>query len=159
MLHLADDVALRPVPAHAGAPARSAVLRDGAETGAEVSGAVLEGAVAWNGCRVLFTTDGVPAEDFLHVTFLDERGRVCDRVEIGAPYTTGSFGDLELLPPDRVAFTFAAGDRWVVRLFDRPRLRLPLFGTPPGARRGWRWRRRFALRRVASPEGPRREGA
>lgn len=123
----------------------SELLVDGQPSGQVIKGAVLEAAVQWHGHHVLFLTDDVPYEEALRIVLLDERWQVLDEAELGAAYSTGSFSDLTLLPPDMLRFRFIGDTDWTVRLLNHQQFRLPWVSEPRGVSRRFRFGRRFVI--------------
>ncbi|MCP1676414.1 hypothetical protein J2T57_003575 [Natronocella acetinitrilica] len=124
----------------------SEVWLSGQPFGGQLEGAVLEAAVqADSGMYLLFLTDDVPHEDFLHVHLLSAEGDLLDSASLGYPYATGTFSLLELEPPDRIRFGFFGETDWIVELLPRPELCLPLIAEPRGVRRALRLRRHFRI--------------
>ena len=76
---------------------------------------------------------------------LDERLIMLDAAEIGAPYATRSFSDLELLPPNRVRFRFIGDTDWTVTLLPEPEFRLPLLSEPKAVSRKLGFKRHFVV--------------
>ena len=145
-LRLAEDVSIRPAGAGGDDEVpRSEILVGNRPTGHFVSGAVLEAAVRWNDCYLLFVTDGIPDEDSLGIHLLDGQLDVLDTARIGGPYTTGAFSDLTLDEPSTVRFRFIGDVPWAVELLARPRFRVPLVTDSPGVFRPLGFRRHFRV--------------
>jgi hypothetical protein len=131
---------------------RSELLVDGQPTGRLLNGAVLEAAVQWHDQHLLFITDDIPYEEALRIVLVDASLRVLDAAELGAAYSTGSFSDLSLLPPDTVTFRFMGDTDWTVRLLDKDQFRLPLVSEPRGVSRRLGFSRRFVVDGDPQPE-------
>ncbi|HIV70407.1 MAG TPA: hypothetical protein H9903_05735 [Candidatus Aquabacterium excrementipullorum] len=132
---------------------RSALLLDGQPTGHVLPGAVLEAAVQWQGQHLLFITDDVPYEEALRIVLLDADLQTLDAAELGAAYSTGSFTDLALHPPDTVSFRFIGSTEWTVRLLGQSQFRLPLVSEPRGVSRRLGFSRRFVVDGDPQPQG------
>ena len=131
---------------------RSELLVDGRPTGRILTGAVLEAAVQWRDQHLLFITDDIPYEEALRIVLVGASLQVLDAAELGAAYSTGSFSDLSLLPPDTVKFRFIGDTDWTVRLLDKDRFRLPLVSEPRGVSRRLGFSRRFVIDGDPQPE-------
>ncbi|MCA1248072.1 hypothetical protein [Massilia sp. MS-15] len=153
-MHLLDatDVSLRLAsPWSEQRLARSAILADGRDTGQIVTGEVLEAALQWKGCFLLFVTDAIPFEDSLRIYLFDAGWRLLDCARLGAMYSTGHFADLVLAPPDSLRFSFIGGIAWELQLLEHDALALP-FCDPKGVARPFGLRRRFRLRGRPLPQ-------
>ncbi|MFT7774174.1 hypothetical protein [Roseateles sp.] len=106
----------------------------GRRTGWHVRGAVLEAALRFDDRLLLFMTDDRPYEESLSLHLLDMDGRLLDSATLDAPYSTGTFSDLAVEPPDGVRFRFIGGVDWRVRLLARRRWRWPPVPDAPGVR-------------------------
>lgn len=131
---------------------RAELLVDGKPTGRVLVGAVLEAAVQWHELHLLFITDDVPYEEALRIVLLDAQWQVVDAALLGSAYSTGSFSDLSLLPPDTVRFRFIGGTDWTVRLLHKDKFRLPLVSEPRGVSRRLGFSRRFVVDGDPQPE-------
>jgi hypothetical protein len=153
MLHLVTKLTTRRLAAagRSGEP-RSELLLRGQPTHRVVDGAVLEAAVGWGDDYVVFTTDDIPYEESLHISLLDRALHLQDTATISAPYGTGAFAALALVPPSTVRFRFLGEQSWQLDVFDRPRLCWPAAGSH-GVRRRFTWWQRFALRVASEPAG------
>ena len=127
-------------------PVSELILRGNASA-VTISGAVLEAAVEWEGCFVVFMTDDVPYEEGLSIHLLAPDLALLDSAEIAAMYSTGVFRDLELIEPKHLRFRFFADERWELELLAEPEFRWPFFSDPTGARRRFGFRRQFRIRR------------
>lgn len=140
-----------PQPADGEEP-RSELLQDGQRSGRILAGAVLEAAVQWGDQHLLFITDDVPYEEALRIVLIDADLQPVDAAELGAAYSTGSFTDLVLLPPDTLSFRFIGGTTWTVRLLHQDQFRLPLVSEPRGVSRRLGFTRRFVVDGAPEPE-------
>jgi hypothetical protein len=131
---------------------RSELVVDGVPTGQIVPGAVLEGAVEWRSCHLLFMTDDIPFEELLRILLLDSKLNLLDSAQIGSPYSTGSFSSLRLKEPDTVQFRFIGGTTWSVQLLSTSRLRLPFVSEPLGVHRAFGFFRHFIVRGSPVPQ-------
>lgn len=148
------ELSLRPLAAPAAGVAPACQILRGAEpTGAVVAGAVLEAACEWQGFILLLTTDGVPAEEFLHIHLLGPGLQRIDSAMLGAMYSTGSFSLLPSPEPDTLRFRFIGDTDWSVQILPEPRFRLPLWSEPTGVSRPLGFSQHFVVRGK-----PRREG-
>lgn len=133
------------------APARSAVMAGGRATGQAVAGEVLEAAIGWNDCCLLFVTDAIPFENSLRIYLLDARWQLVDSAKLGGMYTTGAFSGLELAPPDNLCFRFIGGIAWELAMLDRSVPSLPFF-APKGVSRPLGFTQRFRIHGRPRPE-------
>lgn len=131
---------------------RSGLLADGQPTGVILDGATLEAAVQWHDQHLLFITDDVPYEEALRIVLIDADLQTVDAAELGAAYSTGSFTELALLPPDTVSFRFIGGTTWTVRLLQQDQFRLPWVSEPRGVSRRLGFTRRFVVDGDPQPE-------
>jgi hypothetical protein len=145
-LKLASGVSVRQIRSGDDAPPMCEVLHDGAATGTRLHGAILEAAVAWNTCVVIFLTDDIPAEDALHIYLLDATFQLLDSASLSARYTTGSCAALRLMPPDHLSFRFFGDSEWRVELLAQAKVRVPFFSEPAGVHRPLGFSRRFIVR-------------
>lgn len=116
-----------------------------------VTGEVLEAAVRWKDCYLLFVTDAIPFEDSLRIYLFDARWHLLDSVKLGAMYSTGAFSDLELIPPDVVRFRFIGDIKWTLELLEQGVPSLP-FSDPKGVSRPFGFMKRFKLHGRPLPE-------
>lgn len=123
--------------------ATSELLVDGKPTGMIVTGAVLEAAVEWQGCRIAFLTDDIPFEDMLRIYMFDADMTLVDAAVIGAMYSTGTFAELNLQPPNALTFRFFGGTVWHMVLLAEREFCLPFFSDPSGVSRKFQFFRRF----------------
>lgn len=149
-MHLATDLTLtrRPSTDPAVAPV-SELLRAGATTGRTVPGAVLEAAVRWCTFTLLFVTDDCPYEEWLRILLLDAQLEVIDAASLGAPYCSGAFTGLRLLPPATVGFRFIGACDWTITLLPGRQFRLPWVSEPYGVWRRCGFSRHFVVGRPA----------
>jgi hypothetical protein len=131
---------------------KSEVVIGGVPTGKLVPGAVLEAAIQWTSCYLLFMTDDVPHEEMLRIVLLDNQMTLVDSVLIGGPYTTGSFSSLELSEPNKVCFRFIGETPWEVELLPKPGFRIPFFSEPTGVWRAPGFSRHFVVRGNPLPQ-------
>jgi hypothetical protein len=85
----------------------SELLLDGRPSGLIVTGAVLETALEWQGCSIVFFTDDIPYEDMLRIYMFDANLTLADSAVLGSRYSTGTFAELNLLPPNSLTFRLA----------------------------------------------------
>ena len=144
-----DRFALEPVaPPTELKEGRARLRLDGRDTGVELPGQVLEGAVGVEDAWLLFVTHDVPYEEQLDIVLLDAGLRVQDTVSLGGMATTGLFRDLRA-EGDGAAFSFIGGAPWRVRVLPRGRLRWPL-ALPVGVSRPFGFTTRLDLRRLSA---------
>jgi hypothetical protein len=126
---------------------RARLVRRGQDTGTVVPGAVLEAQIALEDGWLLFITHDAPFEEVLDIVLLDRSCRTVDMASLFWPYTTGTFRNLTLASKDTVVFDFFGHHRWRVKLFERPRFRLPLplLVEPIGVHRKFGFKRHFAV--------------
>lgn len=133
--------------------ASSELLLDGEPTRLIVIGAVLEAAVEWQGCRIAFFTDDIPFEDMLRIYMFDAGMTLVDAATLGAMYSTGTFAELSLHPPDALTFRFFGGTVWRMVLLAEREFASPFFADPSGASRTFKFSRRFRIESKPQPEG------
>jgi hypothetical protein len=132
--------------------ASSELLRDGKPTGLIVTGAVLEAAVEWQGYRIPFFTDDIPFEDMLRIYMVDDKMTLVDAAVLGAMYSTGTFAELNLNPPDALTFRFFGGVAWRLTLLDEREFALPFVSDPSGVSRKLKFFRHFRIEGKPQPE-------
>jgi hypothetical protein len=130
--------------------ATSELLLDDKPTGLIVTGAVLEAALEWQGCRIAFFTDDIPFEEALNIYLLDQDLNVIDLARMCYMYATGVFSDLDLSEPDTVRFRFFGQTIYALRLFPKKAFALPFFSDPTGVHRPFRFFRMFHLQEQQS---------
>ena len=128
------------------------IVINGQSTGVLIDGALLEAAIGWDDCYLAFVTDDIPNEESLRIYLFDSDLNLVDSATIGAVYSTGSFGHLELLPPNVMRFEFFGDTKWELELLVRQELTLPLIADPKGVRRPLSFHRRFRIRGQPKPE-------
>ncbi len=133
--------------------ASSELLLDGKPTGLIVTGAVLEAALEWHGCRVAFLTDDIPFEDMLRIYMFDANMTLLDTAVLGAMYSTGTFSELSLLPPNALTFRFFGGNVWRMVLLAEREFSIPFLSDPSGVSRKFKFFRHFRIERRPQPEG------
>jgi hypothetical protein len=132
--------------------ASSELLLDGKPTGLIVTGAVLEAALEWQGCRITFFTDDIPFEDMLRIYMFDARMTLVDAAMLGAMYSTGTFAELSLEPPNALTFRFFGGTVWRMVLLAEREFAPPFFSDPRGVGRKFKFFRRFRIEGKPQPE-------
>jgi len=156
-LLLPSECAIRPCqPDSDKAMATSTIVMDGEVTDLEVTGAILEAAVAWREQRLLFLTDDILHEDMLRIYLLDAQHRLLDTAVLGAAYSTGAFSDLRLLPPNSLSFSFIGDITWRLLLLSQREFAVPWLSDPRGVSRPWKFHRSFRLEGKPLPD-PRNE--
>lgn len=133
--------------------AASELLLDGKPTGLVVTGAVLEAALEWQGCRIAFFTDDIPFEDMLRIYMFDADMTLVDAAVLGAMYSTGTFAELTLQPPNVLTFRFFGGTVWRMVLLAEQEFALPFLADPSGVRREFKFFRHFRIEGKPQPEG------
>lgn len=131
--------------------AQSEILVDGRPTGRIVTGEVLEAAVQWKDCCLLFIRDDIAFEDSLRLYLFDANWELVDSASLGGMYTTGAFSELELVAPNTVRFQFIGGITWELEILDRGVASLP-FSDPKGVSRPFGFVKRFRLKGRPLPE-------
>lgn len=132
--------------------ASSELLLDGNPTGLIVDGAVLEAAVEWQGCRIVFFTDDIPFEDMLRIYLFDANMTLVDAAVLGGMYSTGTFAELSLRPPDTLTFRFIGGITWRMVLLSEREFILPFLSDPRGVSRKFKFFRHFRIEGKPQPE-------
>jgi hypothetical protein len=133
--------------------ASSELLLDGGSTGVVVTGEVLEAALEWQGYRIAFFTDDIPFEDMLRIYMFDAHITLVDSAVLGAMYSTGTFAELSLQPPDALTFRFFGGTIWRMVLLAEREFSLPFFSDPSGVSRKLKFFRHFRIEGNPQPEG------
>jgi hypothetical protein len=117
---------------------KSEIMLNGLSSGKFVTGAILETALKWNEFYLLFTTDDIPFEDTLSISFFDKQLNLLDIATLGGMYTTGSFSLVDLIEPNTISFRFIGDTDWHIKLFSRPFFMLPFLFEPTGIYRKWK---------------------
>jgi len=125
--------------------ASAELLLNGKPTGLIVTGAILEAALEWQGCRIAFFTDDIPFEDMLRIYMFDANLALVDAAALGAMYSTGTFAELSLQPPNALTFRFFGGTVWRMVLLAERELALPFFSDPSGVSRQFKFFRHFRM--------------
>lgn len=133
--------------------ASSELLLDGKPSGVIVTGEVLEAAVEWRGYHIVFLTDDIPFEDMLRIYMFDANMALVDAAVLGAMYSTGTFAELSLQPPDTLSFRFFGGTGWRVVLLTEREFALPFVSDPSGVSREFKFSRYFRVEGKPQPEG------
>lgn len=133
----------------------SELLLDGKPSGLIVTGAILEAALEWQGCSIAFFTDDIPYEDMLRIYMFDASMTLVDAAVLGARYSTGTFAELNLQPPNSLTFRFFGGTVWRMVLLDEQEFALPFLADPSGVSRKFKFFRRFRIEGKPQPEGTR----
>ena len=131
---------------------QSEIIVSGESTRKLIDGVILEAAIQWDGHDLVFITDDIPNEDSLRIYLFDSQLTLVDSATLGAMYSTGSFGDLELLPPNVVRFEFFGDTTWELELLAHHEIALPLLADPKGVRRPLSFHRRFRIHGHPKPE-------
>ncbi|MCU6500141.1 hypothetical protein LPN04_20315 [Rugamonas sp. A1-17] len=132
--------------------ATSELLLDAKPTGLIVTGAVLEAAVEWNGYRIAFLTDDILFEDMLRIYMFDANMALMDSAVLGAMYSTGTFAELSLQPPNALTFRFFGGTVWRMVLLTGREFALPFLSDPSGVNRKFKFFRHFRIEGKPQPE-------
>lgn len=135
--------------------ASSELLLDGKPTGLIVTGAVLEAALEWQGYRIAFLTDDIPFEDMLRIYMFDADMTLVDAAVLGAMYSTGTFAELNLQPPNALTFRFFGGTVWRMVLLAEREMAFPFLSDPSGVSRKFKFLRHFRIEGKPQPEGAR----
>lgn len=117
-----------------------------------MDGAVLEAAIDWQGHRIAFFTDDIPFEDMLRIYLFDRNMALLDAAVLGAMYSTGTFAQLCLHPPDTMSFQFFGGTEWRMVLLGKRGFALPWVSDPSGVHRAFKFFRRFRIEGKPQPE-------
>lgn len=125
-------------------PTSEIILR-GQASGKVIVGAVLEAAVRWGDRYLAFVTDDIPQEDTLRIYLFDSTLDLLDSSTIGAMYSTGSFRELRLVPPNILRFNFIGGTVWTLELLKEKVFTFPFCGGPKGVRRPLSFSRYFKV--------------
>lgn len=136
-------------------PATSELLINGKRSGRFVRGAVLEAAVQWEGYRIAFLTDDVPFEEMLRIYMFDADMALVDAAMLGAMYSTGTFAELVLQPPNMLTFRFFGDIVWRIVLLAEREFAVPFFSDPSGVTRKLKFSRHFRIKGKPQPEGTR----
>jgi len=145
-MNIHESLTLKRIPHESDEQApQSEIWLNGQATHQQVPGAVLEAAVQWHDKTLLLVTDDVPYEEALRIMLLDKDMTMLDAAELGAPYSTGAFKNLLLMPPDALSFRFIGDTTWTVTLLAQPGFRLPWFTEPRGVSRPFGFQRHFVV--------------
>lgn len=131
---------------------QSEILIRGQPTEKLVDGAILEAAVGCGDYYLAFVTDDIPNEETLRIYLFDSRLNLIDSATLGAMYSTGTFGHLELVPPNMLRFAFFGDTTWTLELLSRDELALPFIADPKGVSRPFAFHRRFKIYGRPKPE-------
>ena len=88
----------------------------------------------------------------LSIHLLDGRLDLLDSATLGAPYSTGSFSDLDIEASSTVRFRFIGDTTWSVEVLPHPVFRLPFVPDAPGVRRRAGFARHFIVRGNPQPQ-------
>lgn len=135
--------------------AASELLLEGKPTGRIVTGAVLEAALEWQGWRIAFLTDDIPFEDMLRIYMFDANMTLVDAAVLGGMYSTGTFAELSLQPPNALTFRFFGGTVWRMVLLPKWEVAIPFLSDPSGVSRKFKFFRHFRIEGKPQPEGVR----
>ena len=83
------------------------------------------------------------------ILLLDAQLEVIDAASLGAPYCSGAFTGLRLLPPATVGFRFIGACDWTITLLPGRQFRLPWVSEPYGVWRRCGFSRHFVVGRPA----------
>ena len=148
MLQQTQDITISAIQPPSGTTLPSCELVIGGQpSGYRVEGCILEAAIKCVGGYLIFLTDDIPYEDSLNIHLIDHSGLLQDTARIGSIYSTGSFQDLQIQQPDKVAFRFIGDTVWCVQTLPKPALRIPLVSEPAGVHRPIGFKRHFAILR------------
>jgi hypothetical protein len=131
---------------------QSEIILCGQTTGKLVDGVILEAAVRSGDYYLVFVTDDIPTEETLRIYLFDLRLTLIDSATLGAMYSTGTFGQLELSPPNMLRFAFFGDTTWTLGLLSRDELALPFTADPKGVSRPFKFHRRFRIYGRPKPE-------
>ena len=132
--------------------ASSELLLNDKPTGLIVTGVVLEAAVEWQGFRIAFLTDDIPFEDMLRIYMFDANMTLVDSAVLGAMYSTGTFAELSLQPPNVLTFRFFGATVWRVVLLAEREFGLPFLSDPSGVSRKFQFFKHFRIEGKPQPE-------
>lgn len=117
---------------------RSRLVEDTA-VGPVIDGRVLEAQFAVTGGHLVVTADEDPFEGCLHFSLVSTDHRLVDAIDLGLPYSSGTFRQHTARPGDVLEFSFFEQELWRLVVATKPRL---AFLRPLGAARypTGRWR-------------------
>lgn len=151
-MRLSAEISTVPIESSRGSEGpKSAIFFEGVPTGKFIPGAVLEAAVEWRDCWILFLTDTIPFEEMLGVHLLDRRFNILDSAFIGTAYATGTFTSLKLEVPNKLSFRFIGDTEWSIELLGEWAFRIPLVSEPRGVTRKFKFKRAFIVRGQPQP--------
>jgi len=130
----------------------SELIQNGATTGVAIRGAILECAIKYDEYFLLFLTDDIPDEDTLSILLLDSQLRTLDRAALGGMYSTGSFSNIKLIPPNSVKFNFIGGCDWQIDILPTPEFHIPFLSHVRGVKRPFSFFRHFMVLGSPLPE-------
>lgn len=107
----------------------------------------------WQGCSIAFFTDDIPYEDMLRIYMFDANMTLVDSAVLGSRYSTGTFAELNLMPPNSLTFRFFGGTVWRLVLLDNQEFSLPFLSDPGGVSRKFKFFRHFRIEGKPQPEG------
>jgi hypothetical protein len=124
----------------------------GQPSGHRVNGCVWEAAIKCENGYLVFLTDDIPFEDALNIHLISPSGLLWDTARLFGLYSTGTFRELTIEPPDTVAFRFFRDTVWRVQVLPKPTWRIPFFSEPLGAYRPFGFKRQFVVSVEPHPE-------
>ncbi len=118
---------------------------NGTATDSILEGAILEAAIKYQDCYLVFTTNDCPYEDTLNIHYLDQDLSILDRASLSWPYGTGSFTLRNILQPNRVKFQFFTRDDWEITLYPKAQWLIPYLSEPRGVWRKFKFNHHFKI--------------
>lgn len=84
----------------------------------DIDGVVLEAQFSLNrGQYLIFTTDGCPFEEGLHLMLLDQSYRILDQINISQEYNSGQLDGFEIVSNAILEFSFLSKNKTKVVIF------------------------------------------
>ena len=88
----------------------------------------------------------------LRIYMFNASPAVLDSAVLGAMYSTGTFSDLTLQPPNALTFHFFGATVWRAVLLAEREFALPFLSDPRGVSRKFKFFRRFRIEGKPQPE-------
>lgn len=96
---------------------KSKLILNGHES-IDIDGVALEAQFGLDsGQYLIFTTDGCPFEETLHLILLDQTYRILDQINISQDYTSGQIDEIEIVSNVVLEFSFLSKNKTKVVIF------------------------------------------
>ncbi len=144
-LLITEEITAKLIVSSINLPPKSELIQNGTATGVVIQGAILECAIKYGECFLLFLTNDIPDEDTLSIFLLDSQLRTLDRASLGGMYSTGSFTNVKLIPPSSVKFNFIGGCDWRIDILPTAEFHIPFLSCVRGVKRPFSFSRHFVV--------------